>query len=125
MPYHTRYSLEINSDVEVPICEHNLKAYKFCPECGVRYETIPSLNKIKQEILSQFQHARFGVSNTTWYDHEEQMKFFSLKYPDILFTLHGEGEDSGDVWMKYFKAGKMQVAKAKITFDEFDERSMK
>ena len=33
----------------------------------------------------------------------------------MLFTLHGAGEDRDDCWRKYFKAGKVQVAKAQTT----------
>lgn len=35
----------------------------------------------------------------------------SKKYPDSLFTLKGEGEDAGDNWTKYYRAGRCQEAK--------------
>lgn len=54
-----------------------------------------------------------------WYKHESEMRKFSEKFPEVLFTLEGEGEESGDIWRKYFVNGKMQVAKAKISFDPF------
>jgi hypothetical protein len=43
-----------------------------------------------------------------WYDHEKDMKAFSEEHRGVLFTLHGEVE-SGEVWVKYFFNGKMQV----------------
>lgn len=62
---------------------------------------------------------------TKWYDHEEDLKNFSKNYPDVIFILSGEGEESGDIWKKYFKNGKMQVAQAKISFEEFNENKLK
>jgi hypothetical protein len=55
-----------------------------------------------------------------WYEHEEQLRKFSTKYPNWLFTLEGKGEEAGDLWKKYFVNGKMQLAKAEIVFDKFE-----
>lgn len=60
-----------------------------------------------------------------WYDHEIDMKTLSNKFPGVLFILEGKGEESGDIWKKYFLAGKMQRCPGKITFDGFDENKLK
>lgn len=60
-----------------------------------------------------------------WYDHESDMIAFSRKYPDVLFTLYGAGEESGDIWRQYFLNGKSQIAKAIITYDPFDETKLR
>lgn len=62
---------------------------------------------------------------TKWYDHDKDMKELSKKFPHVLFTLEGEGEESGDIWKKYYKNGKCQRCRAKITFDEYDESKLK
>ena len=59
-----------------------------------------------------------------WYDHEHDMKDISKIYPETTFLLEGQGEESGDIWRKYFKNGKMQVCKAKIVFPAFDESKL-
>lgn len=89
-----------------------------------------------QEILDQvegkFQGIDYAVDtdgssldSVKWYEHEADMHFLSLEFPSIVFELHGEGEESGDVWYKYFKNGKMQHCPAKISFDEYDESKLK
>jgi hypothetical protein len=60
-----------------------------------------------------------------WYEHTEDMKKLSLEFPTTLFSLQGEGEEAGDLWRKFFKNGKMQVCKARITFDKFDAKELK
>lgn len=60
-----------------------------------------------------------------WYNHEVDMKYLSVEFPDEVFVLYGEGEDNEDVWYKYFKNGKMQHCYAKVTFDEFDENELR
>jgi hypothetical protein len=34
------------------------------------------------------------------------------------------GEEGGDMWKRYYKNGKVQVANAKITYDEYDETKL-
>jgi hypothetical protein len=60
-----------------------------------------------------------------WYDHEQEMIEFSKFVPEIVIKLHGIGEEQGDEWYKYFKNGKMQVCRAIITFDPYDETKLK
>ena len=60
-----------------------------------------------------------------WYEHEDEMKAFSKRFPYVVFTLRGEGEEAGDIWVKYFKNGKMQKVEAKIVFAAFDEGQLK
>lgn len=68
-----------------------------------------------------------GSSNGSvkWYNHEADMKALSYKFPGVLFTLFGEGEESGDIWKKYFQDGKMQFCKAVIDFPKFDAKLLK
>lgn len=44
--------------------------------------------------------------DSKWYTSDADMKQLSSEYPDILFTVYGDGEDSGDLWVAYYKTGK-------------------
>lgn len=56
----------------------------------------------------------------TWYEHEIHVLGVTMKYPNLLFTLEGEGEETGDIWKKYFRNGKMVEVRAVVTFPEVD-----
>ncbi len=66
-----------------------------------------------------------NAERTKWYSHDEDMKTFSKRFPHVLFELSGEGEESGDIWKAYYKDGKVQLCRAKIVFDEYDESKLK
>lgn len=105
MGYYTRYTLDI---------------------------ALNNSNTTKEEIKKEIQNVDLPVDtigiesdSMKWYDHEEDMRDFSKKFPDVLFILEGEGEESSDIWKKYFKNGLMQYIKPKVTFPPFDPKKLK
>ena len=61
-----------------------------------------------------------------WYDHAYDMVKFSKLFPNVTFKLHGEGEESGDLWNEYFHNGESEECQAHIIYDvpceiEWDE----
>ena len=63
-------------------------------------------------------------SEAKWYDHDEDMIALSHRFPDVLFTLYGDGEESDDMWYTYYLNGMSQDAPAQITYDDFDESKL-
>lgn len=59
-----------------------------------------------------------------WYEHDEDMRELSKRFPETVFCLHGEGEESGDLWRTYYKNGKAQECNAKIVYDDYDENKL-
>ena len=99
MGYYTKYDLTVKGENGYDVYEH---------------------------LLEDNDEFRYSVDNgsSKWYNHELDIKDFSKKYPTNLFVLEGYGEEDGDIWRKYFMNGKIQIVRAKIVFDEFDENKL-
>jgi hypothetical protein len=63
-------------------------------------------------------YAPFGYNDDTmrWYDHDDDCQAFSRQFPDIVLGLRGEGEDSEDLWMKFYHDGEIQGGQAEIIY---------
>jgi len=70
------------------------------------------------------EYAFNGDESIKWYDHVDDMRILSLRFPKVLFTLQGEGEEYGDVWKKYFLNGQTQEAQGVITYPVFDKSKL-
>lgn len=69
----------------------------------------------------------FGLNpdqSCKWYEHDEEMTDLSRQFPENIFCLYGEGEETGDLWYTYYKNGKKQYCPARIEFDEYDETKL-
>lgn len=62
----------------------------------------------------------FGGDTASWYDWKKDMVSLSKEYPNLLFWLEGEGEESGDIWKAWARNGKVVTSQARIVFDEPD-----
>ena len=79
MGYETRFILTHDSDVELDL------------------------------IDAQYYHIEYDeeTDGIKWYDHHTDMLAHSTKYPDVTFTLSGEGEESGDIWRARYLGGRV------------------
>ena len=50
-----------------------------------------------------------GGDDVKWYEREADMRRVSLRHPEAVFTLNGDGESPGDQWVEYYQNGKLQV----------------
>lgn len=82
----------------------------------------------EQLISDDSEYANWGTNvfeeAMKWYESDNDMKEFSKKHPNLLFILHGEGENNDDIWITYYRNGKAQHCPAIITFDAFDESKL-
>lgn len=152
MGYETRYSMQVtayekvgekevtlgqliesaeNKEISQTELIKYLKVLQDNPS-QTKFKVEMNADEIYSKLYKENEEVRYAMDkrgNTSepckWYEHDKDMKEFSKKYPEYLFTLKGEGEEAGDMWVKYFLNGKVQTANAKITFDPFDVNSLK
>ena len=115
MGYYTKFDLEISGTGERWVTGVDAKGEKIKVNIGI------DKDEVTRELvnLSGYEHL-FDGDTHKWYDYDENMLEISRKYPDLLFILSGEGEESGDLWRNYYKNGKSQRCNAVITYGEFD-----
>lgn len=56
-----------------------------------------------------------------WYDHDEDMLRLSEEFPDLLFTLFGDGEESTDFWYADYQNGKTKFRPGEVVYPDFDD----
>jgi hypothetical protein len=80
-------------------------------------------NEIFRFCNERGEFAHFDES-TKWYTFKEDMVELSKIYKDNLFKISRFGEEPRDIEDVYFKDGKLQICKAKIELDAFDESKL-
>ena len=137
MGYETRYTLDYMLPIEA---QEDKEKRIFIQQCAKNGIDIPKSIMIQSsgleeqlvDAMSNDSSCSYGplddfldTYTCKWYDQEQDMKIFSEKFPTVIFKLQGAGEDMGDLWVKYFKNGKMQKCIAIISYEEYDESKLK
>ena len=80
----------------------------------------------KIDVFELWDHTdnTWEVGQDTWYSEQEDMVLLSTKFPSVLFVIHREGENNGDMMDTYYWNGKMQICPAIITYDDYDPAKM-
>lgn len=112
MGYYTNYSMEIRSldgkNLSMEFAEDVLRYLKgigLVGECSVFDEGY---------YLSRDCLFFYSYDAMKWYEYEEDMIALSKAYPNAMFMLHGDGEDSMDIWNLYCLNGKTEFTRAEI-----------
>ena len=116
MGYYTRYELEVTTPLLNDYMHHQCYG-------AVKGDLLKAFEEI--DILDSVFDENFESCDTVkWYEHEEDMKRISKQFNSLLFILSGEGEENLDSWRKYFLNGRMQVCRAKVAYDSYDEKKL-
>lgn len=119
MGYYTKYSIDWLIKDNEPGKMYDEKALKeqeiiqFLAEHEDNYYAI-----VNNGVLDN------NLEPAKWYTWKTDVARLSKNFPDVLFTLRGEGEAACDVWLAYFLGGKCQHEIAEYVFGEFDERKL-
>ena len=87
-------------------------------------DIVAELEKMDLSDFEELGDCTFGAYDK-WYYHHEDMVHLSAKFPGVLFTLTGDGEDSDDKWREFFYNGKSHCGSAQIIYPEFDKKKLK
>ena len=68
-------------------------------------------------VLSEYNEYLFEDS-IKWYDQETDMLEYSLRYPETIFKITGDGEEQGDEWIAYYLNGKSQTLRPTVTWPQ-------
>lgn len=80
-----------------------------------------ALENVDKDAIGLFMSVLIGLSDSMkWYEHESDLKALSKFLPDYIFELRGEGEEAGDVWIKWFYMGRVQGGKAQVILPTLD-----
>lgn len=92
-----------------------------------RYDISENPQTVQEAIEQKSQYSFYsGQTNAVkWYDWEEHCLEVSKGFPSLVIKVEGDGEEQGDQWKAYIKNGKIQIAKAVVIFEEFDETKLK
>lgn len=123
MGYYTYHELEVVSEVG----ESKIREME---QYIVDNELDWQLNKFNGRERLKFAVNKYGDSDLAeeprkWYESTEDMAKMTLAFPNILFKMHGEGEEAGDLWDCYYKNGKHQYCPGIITYESFNENKLR
>lgn len=93
---------------------------KMEPEEPKVWDWIDQAREAGRDIGYALQEEGWNEGISHW-DHQKEMAELSRAFPEITFTLRGEGDDQGDLWVAYFRNGKFQEHSLEIIIPGIDE----
>lgn len=100
MGYYTNFELRINGEKD-----RVKAAFERLDEITKGLLTWPNGNDAVYDILNE----RSLCFEAKWYERRENMAQIAEEFPDISFTLEGQGEDRDDWWVIEAQNGKAHI----------------
>jgi hypothetical protein len=78
------------------------------------------LSEISEHLFEIRELALKTSEAIKWYEYHKHLKKISSEptFKDLIITVEGEGEKSGDIWKEIYKNGENKRVEAVITFPD-------
>lgn len=117
MGYYTHYTLEVRKIKDKNEYEAIIEELKEDHIYGD--SSLFGESGVFSDSEYSFHEATFySDEEVKWYDHTSDMERISLVFPNVIFMLHGEGEDRDDMWNKFYYNGKSETCQAQISYPQ-------
>lgn len=93
MGYYTYYTLTAQRDVPFAAEERE-----------IINKAVFAMEDVEWEYIHELQWDTYAK----WYSQDVDMYKLSVQFPDVLFELNGDGEESDDKWTEYWQNGSCQ-----------------
>lgn len=121
MGYYTNFTMEIydsdgKSATDTIQEEVDVDEILMYPE-EYRGDVVEAIRYIKKNDDAYY--GLLSEERCKWYDYKDAMEEVSRLYPKLVFVLHGEGEEQGDVWTAYFCNGRYMEIRPELKWPYF------
>jgi hypothetical protein len=106
MGYRTYLSLSVHELDGTPVSEKERTQH----ENGIAVSTEDDFFKETPQLLWATGVYFRGLSI------DEIMKSYSKRFPNYVFSIHGEGDESGDFWYSHYCQGRMQYCPVQLKY---------
>jgi len=85
---------------------------------------IKYLREYSEEAFEILEPGGDGEDWGRWYNFNADMYWISRLFPELIFALHGDGDEMEDLWVCYYVDG-MEQMEYKISTPPFDRTKLK
>jgi hypothetical protein len=120
MGYYTNFELNVHQG------KANMSEVKDALDTIMDTDSLASIFELENYNEPEYGDVSIRTADACkWYDHDEDCAQMSKQFPGVVFKLHGEGEEQGDMWEAYYKDGLCQICRAlPPVFPPFDPNKL-
>jgi hypothetical protein len=112
MGYYTNYTLKVTGFENAEAAEiFEFSLQKKTEYSGWDFDIVHTKNGYEVEAT---------LNEAKWYDWQSDLEILSRKFPAVVITVGGVGEEPGDIWRARVQNGETKQAKATISFPGLD-----